>query len=96
MRGLEILALQRLDVSTGPASTLRRDLAFPAQPQGTCGKGVGLLGQNLQSPPTPGPGQVAKMRGVGQRGLCRGEAHAPFKRSNHYSGHFLNVTVYNT
>lgn len=82
MRGLEILALQRLDVNTGPASMLRRDLAFPAQPQGTCGKGVGLLGQNLQSPPTPGPGQMAKMRGVGQRGLCGARPMPHLKGAN--------------
>lgn len=69
---------------------------FPRTHKKSWEKGVGLLGQNLQSPVTPVPGQMTKMSNVAQKGLW-GTGHTPpFQRGNRYSDHFFNITVYNT
>ena len=72
---LEIVALRRLDInarargSSGQLLSRWRPAAFPARTKHTWEKGVGLLGQNLRSPVTPAPGQMAKMSDVGQKGF---------------------------
>ena len=55
----------------------RRDVEPSGHPQeGTWEKGIGLLGQNLQSPVTPVPRQMAKMSEVGLKSLW-GREHVP-------------------